>query len=69
MSQYNEFKKADLSVIVPCYNSNLEWLKECLLSVVHALDAFTGQAEVLVVDDGSEFASNPKLEHCSRIKN
>ena len=55
MSQYNEFKKADLSVIVPCYNSNLEWLKECLLSVVHALDAFTGQAEVLVVDDGSEF--------------
>ena len=54
MSQDSDGKKADLSVIVPCYNSNLEWLKECLLSVVHALDAFTGQAEVLVVDDGSE---------------
>lgn len=54
MSQDSDSKKADLSVIVPCYNSNLEWLRECLLSIVNALDAFAGQAEVLVVDDGSE---------------
>ena len=42
-------------MIVPCYNSNLNWLSECLLSVLLALDAYDGVAEVLVVDDGSEF--------------
>ncbi len=55
MSQHTECKKIDVSVIVPCYNSNLEWLSECLLSVRQALDAYEGEAEVLVVDDGSEF--------------
>lgn len=55
MSHSKDMKKVDVSVIIPCYNSNLEWLAECLFSVVQALDAFAGQAEVLVVDDGSKF--------------
>lgn len=55
MSQHSAFQKADLSVIVPCYNSNLIWLSECLLSITSALDAYEGPSELLVVDDGSEF--------------
>lgn len=54
MSQSNEMSALSVSVIVPCYNSNLQWLTECLLSVVQALDAFDGEGEVLVIDDGSE---------------
>ena len=54
MSQSNEMSALIVSVIVPCYNSNLQWLTECLLSVVQALDAFDGEGEVLVIDDGSE---------------
>lgn len=54
MSQSNEMNALSVSVIVPCYNSNLQWLAECLMSVVLALDAYDGEGEVLVIDDGSE---------------
>lgn len=53
--------KVDLSVIVPCYNSNLEWLVDCLESVAEALSAFEGTAEVVVVDDGSEIGIESRL--------
>ena len=55
MSQSGELSALSVSVIVPCYNSNLEWLAECLFSVVLALEAYEGEGEVLVVDDGSAF--------------
>lgn len=43
-----------LSVIVPCFNSNINWLVECLSSVYAALLECGGAWEILVVDDGSE---------------
>lgn len=55
MSQLNQLRTVDVSVVVPCFNSNLEWLCECLLSISQSLDFYDGEAEVIVVDDGSDF--------------
>lgn len=55
MSDSREFEHINISVIVPCYNSNLEWLASCLVSITRALSKHSGNAEVLVVDDGSDF--------------
>ena len=54
MSTVSTFSESSLSVIVPCYNSNPEWLVECLRSVLIALRQFDGLSEILVIDDGSK---------------
>jgi glycosyltransferase involved in cell wall biosynthesis len=55
MSDFFDLRQMKVSIIIPCYNSNLEWLFECLLSVSQSLEAYDGEAEVMVVDDGSDF--------------
>ena len=50
-----------LSVIIPCFNSNINWLVECLNSVYTALLECGEAWEVLVVDDGSEEPIQSKL--------
>lgn len=55
-------RKIDLSIIIPCYNSNISWLAECLKSIDTSLDSFEGAAEVVVVDDGSEMPIEPRVK-------
>jgi glycosyltransferase involved in cell wall biosynthesis len=47
-----EYKKPDVTVGVPCYNPNLEYLKECLNSIIE--QEYNGEIEIIVVDDGSD---------------
>ena len=54
MSREPKVAQTNLSVIVPCYNSNTDWLVECLSSVYNALMQYEGKWELLVIDDGSK---------------
>ena len=54
MSPETTFSQSTISVIVPCFNSNLNWLTECLESVHNALMQHKGASEIWVIDDGSQ---------------
>lgn len=41
------------STIIPCYNSNIQWLAECVTSVIQALSRVDLRGEVIIIDDGS----------------
>jgi glycosyltransferase involved in cell wall biosynthesis len=41
------------STIIPCYNSNLIWLSQCIESVVLSMSKIKSKGEIIIVDDGS----------------
>lgn len=59
--------KDGLSVIIPCYDSNIEWLVDCLHSVLNALKGVQGFLEIIVVDDGSEVPLFSMLDSSPRL--
>jgi glycosyltransferase involved in cell wall biosynthesis len=42
------------STIIPCYNSNLIWLSQCIESVVLSMSKIKSKGEIIIVDDGSK---------------
>ena len=54
-ARYRPWKKPIFSVIVPCYDSNLHYLKQCLSSVLMQSGP---SMELIVVDDGSRKRPN-----------
>lgn len=49
-----------ISFIVPCYNTPVEWLMECLDSII-ALSLADDEREIIIVDDGSETSLEKEL--------